>query len=97
MHDFHTDLEYSLDKSDDNDIDAVYRKAFPNLTNIEVVTDLEQQKKGIDKLLIFDSGKVILIDEKRRRRDYGDILLEEYSDFDRKKRAGYHGKNTRTT
>lgn len=76
---FETDLGYSLEKNYDEQINKYYYTLFPELKRIEIVTDIELQKKGIDKVLIMKSGKKILIDEKKRRKDYGDILLEEYS------------------
>jgi hypothetical protein len=76
-------------------INAQYYQIFPHLDKIEIVIDKEQQKKGIDKFLILKSGKRISIDEKIRRKDYGDILLEEYSDFDRKV-AGWLNKDKYT-
>jgi hypothetical protein len=94
MNDWPTDLEYSLDKVGDQFIDEIYYKAFPHLTGIEVVSDLELQKKGVDKILDL-SGKKVLVDEKRRRKDYGDILLEEYSNFERKT-TGWLGRTKYT-
>lgn len=95
LNDFPTDLEFSLDKVGDDFIDNIYSKAFPHLERIEIVTDLETQKKGIDKYLVFDNGKKISVDEKRRRHDYGDILLEEYSNFERKT-IGWLGRSKHT-
>lgn len=82
--DFHNDLDFSLDASNEQFIDCAYKHLFPHIIEIQKVNDLKLQKQGIDKILITDSGKTILIDEKIRRRWYGDILLEEYSDFDNK-------------
>lgn len=80
--DFQHDLEFSLE---DELFNQMYYKKFPHLEQIEIVSDIEQQKKGIDKILHLEGGKTIFIDEKKRRKDYGDILIEEYSDFDNKK------------
>jgi len=82
--DFATDLQFSLDSRDDKSLNELYHKAFPHLKKIIIVDDLKMQKRGIDKILIMASGKEILVDEKKRRKDYGDILLEEYSNFEKK-------------
>lgn len=95
MNNFPADLSYSLDKTDDTFVDEVYKKAFPHLKEIRVVTDLETQKKGIDKILVFEGGNTVFVDEKRRRKDYGDILLEEYSNWERKT-VGWLGKTKYT-
>jgi hypothetical protein len=93
--DFQDDLEFSLDTSNEQFIDLVYKRLFPHISDIQKVTDLKLQKQGIDKIFITDSGKRILVDEKIRRKWYGDILLEEYSDYDRKV-VGWLGKEKYT-
>lgn len=85
MQDFKTDLDYSWEKEADSLANQAYRRFFPHLSTIEPVTDLETQKKGIDKILTFTSGNQVFIDEKKRRTDYGDILIEEYSNYKKKK------------
>lgn len=92
---FNLDLRYSLENRDTEGLDKFYFKVFPNLEKIENVEDLGLQKKGIDKILHFKNEKKILIDEKKRRKDYGDILLEEYSDYDNKK-VGWLGRTKHT-
>lgn len=84
INDFSKDLAYSLENNTDEEINAFYFRHFKNLEKIEIVSNEEMQKKGIDKILIFKSGKNVLIDEKKRRKDYGDILLEEYSNYELK-------------
>ena len=92
---FQTDLEYSLEANDDNYINSRYFVAFPHLIKVETNNDLELQYKGIDKILHFSSGHTYYIDEKKRRKDYGDILLEEYSNYETK-RIGWLAKNKYT-
>ena len=82
---FQMELAYSLEERGNEMFDKFYFRVFPHLKSIELVKDINLQKLGIDKILIFESNKRIFIDEKKRRKDYGDILLEEYSDFDNKK------------
>lgn len=83
MNDFRVDLQYSIDNRDSENLDAFYKKAFPLAEKIEFVTDMSTQKKGIDKIIHFKDGKQITIDEKKRRKDYGDILIELRSNTER--------------
>ena len=76
MNDFKTDLMYSMDLKDDSRLDAFYKKAFPLAVRVEFCEDMENQKKGIDKIIHFQNGSAVTVDEKKRRKDYGDILLE---------------------
>lgn len=83
MNYFEKDLDYSY--IDDKYLDSFYKSLFPHLTKIEFVTDLETQKKGIDKILHFENGGTVTIDEKKRRSEYNDILLEVWSVYEQKK------------
>lgn len=87
INNFNNDLNYSLDKREDDLLNRFYNKAFPNIERIEFVSDLSSQKRGIDKIIYFKSGKQVTIDEKKRRKDYGDILLEIWSVLENKKRG----------
>lgn len=63
----------------------VYRKAFPDLEAMACVrNDGWAQRGGIDRVLTLASGKTLTIDEKVRDKDWPDILLEYWSDRDRK-------------
>jgi len=95
IHDFQTDLEYSLKASENTMFHRFYFRVFPHLLRVETVRDELLQKQGVDKILHFEGHKTILIDEKKRRKDYGDILLEEYSDYDRRK-PGWLSKDKHT-
>jgi len=79
MNDFKLDLAYSLEERDNEIFDNFYRRLFPTLINIRFISDLAVQKQGIDKILILKDGREITVDEKKRRKDYGDILLELWS------------------
>ena len=81
--DFHADLRYSLENRDDETLNAFYKKAFPLSTRVEFCEDLALQKKGIDKIVHFENGNTVTVDEKKRRKDYGDILLELRSNKER--------------
>ena len=64
-----------------------YRRVFSDLVRIELVEDLKLQRLGIDKLLHMGNGQRIAIDEKKRRTDYGDILLELWSVYEKGKKG----------
>ena len=87
MNDFVTDLQYSFEESDNEIFDNFYKRIFPSITQIEVCTDLNIQKTGIDKIIHFASGNTFTIDEKKRRKDYNDIAIELWSDYDKQKRG----------
>ncbi len=75
VHVFEEDLEKSNEKVDW--LEQLYRQIFPNMSFIErYPNDMKKQKQGIDLELFLNNGHVIKMDEKRRNRDYGDILLE---------------------
>lgn len=84
FNDFNINLQYSIDNNDDKILSDLYYRVFPLLKSIEIVSDIELQKKGIDKILHFFNGKKLFIDEKKRRKNYNDILIEEYSVFENK-------------
>ena len=87
--DFDTDLQYSLDSQEDILFDNFYRRVFPQLKSIEFVKELTLQKKGFDKIIELESGKKFYIDEKKRRKDWGDILLEIWSNKEMKKKGWF--------
>ncbi len=95
MNVFQQDLVYSYEANSDKSINNAYFKAFPHLVRIEVVESLPLQMRGIDKILHFSEGNSVNVDEKKRRKDYGDILLEEYSNW-QTKRVGWLGKTKYT-
>jgi len=80
IHDFKEQLSYSETASDEPFWDAIYRKAFPNMVNHMLCNgDTQSQRMGIDRLIMLASGKVLTIDEKKRKEEYSDILLEYVS------------------
>lgn len=99
VNNFKQDLTWSLDERESEMFDKFYYRAFPNLETIEITNDREDQRVGIDKYLLLSNGKRISIDEKKRRKDYGDILIEEYSVIPKdgsKKVVGWIGKHKHT-
>lgn len=88
VHDFAERLAFSHAQADAPFWLEVYRKAFPNLVStVSVRNDGWAQRGGIDRVVTLDSGRTIPIDEKVREEDWPDILLEYWSDRDRKIRG----------
>lgn len=83
VRDFRTDNQYSLEASEETFWLAVYRKAFSNLLRYELCTDIARQRQGIDRVLFLSNGRTLYIDEKKRAREYPDILLEYTSAAER--------------
>lgn len=74
---FRRDLAYSQRMGDAEFWDKIYRKAFPNLVNhMSCDGDFASQRMGIDRIIMLGNGQTLKIDEKKRRQDYSDILLE---------------------
>jgi hypothetical protein len=92
VNDFKRDLSYSLEQREEKFWKAVYYKAFPNLTDMRICHDLDRQRKGVDRLVTLSSGDIIAIDEKKRRKQYTDILLE-YISVDRNNAPGWIEKD----
>jgi len=91
MHDFAESLKASHAASDLPIWEEVYRQAFPSFAGmIDHRQDGEHQRAGIDRSVILQNSKQILIDEKVRGRNkktgmvYGDIALEYWSNFQAK-------------
>lgn len=80
VHNFEESLALSLRLNEESDWVAFYKRIWPDATLIVRVDKYsEMQKQGIDRMVWLPSGKQILIDEKCRDKDYGDILLETVS------------------
>jgi len=65
---------------------AVYQKAF-GVQNVLAAVSVRQdgwaQRAGIDRIITLKCGRVIRVDEKVRKKDWPDILLERWSDESR--------------
>lgn len=84
-HDFQKSLAKSHAQADAAWWRDVYRKAFPNLESMVCVRDDGwAQRGGIDRVLTLSSARTVRVDEKVREQDWPDILLEYWSDKDRK-------------
>jgi len=84
MHDFDRSLAASHKASDLPIWEQIYRRAFADfLCMADHRKDGEHQRAGIDRSLILENSKQILVDEKARFRDFGDIALEYISNTTR--------------
>ena len=85
LHSFARSLAQAQASADLPFWEQIYRQAFPTFATMYAVRrDGWAQRGGIDRLVILESGKTLWIEEKLREKDYADILLEYYSDRDRK-------------
>ena len=77
QHNFKESLNWS--KSVNNQLPwlDVYKKAFPDYANShEIESNCQAQHMGIDRVISLKTGKTIYVDEKIRKKYYGDIALE---------------------
>jgi hypothetical protein len=81
---FYKDLEYS---HKDELLNEFYRSRGFN--KIETITNQQLQNKGIDKI-IWRDGKRYTVDEKKRRIDYGDFLIETVKNVEKNKLGWIH-------
>ena len=80
VHDFHDSLAASHKASDLPIWEEIYRKSFPDfLAMVDHRQDGEHQRAGIDRSVILENSKQILIDEKIRWKPYPDIAVEYLS------------------
>lgn len=79
------DFDDSLKISDSEEIEKilkeVYLKYFPNMVGMikNESKKSNSQEKGVDRIIYLDNLKTITIDEKIRKDDYADFLLEYVS------------------
>jgi hypothetical protein len=63
----------------------IYRQAFPRLmTAVSVREDGWAQRGGIDRVLTLQCGRTYTVDEKVRTENWPDILLEQWSDEEKR-------------
>ena len=85
MHTFSESLKLSQEQADPPWWDEVYMRAFPSIAEtICVRSDGWAQRGGIDRVIVLKSGKTLNVDEKVRAIDYEDILLEYWSNKQRR-------------
>lgn len=96
VNDYITDIEFANNPDLVLVLNEYYKASFKNLIRVVRTTDKQEQYDGIDvKLFFSDCKDPTFIDEKIRRKDYGDILLEEYSNW-QDKTPGWLEKRKRT-
>ena len=89
VHDFKERLQFSEQASHEGFWGNVYKKAFPDLEfAILCAKDGQGQRLGIDRIFYLKSGKILSIDEKKREKEYPDILLE-YISVDNQNKPGW--------
>ena len=80
QHTFNESLARSHEASDLPIWEQIYKASFPNyLTMVDHRQDGEHQRAGIDRSVILENSKQLLIDEKIRWKDYPDIAVEYLS------------------
>lgn len=80
VHDFSDSLAASHRASDLSIWEEIYRKSFPDfLAMVDHRQDGEHQRAGIDRSVILQNSKQLLIDEKIRWKPYPDIAVEYLS------------------
>jgi hypothetical protein len=81
IHNFQESLADSHAYADAPWWEDVYRSAFPGVRSmVSVRDDGWAQRGGIDRLITLSCGRIIPVDEKIRKEDWPDILLERWSD-----------------
>ncbi len=76
-HAFMSSLDFSQAAAVEAWWDAIYQATFPDLLQIvRNRADNVGQRAGFDAMLVLTSGRSLLLDEKTRKLDYGDIALE---------------------
>lgn len=77
IHDFKERLAWSQSFADEPFWEACYALAFPDMVGcFACPKDSESQRKGVDRLIHLSNGRTLYVDEKKRGKEYGDILLE---------------------
>lgn len=62
-----------------------WQRAFPDTIRQEVVRGkCDLQYAGVDRILHLPLGKQIWVEEKTRTVDWGDFLVEEFSNYERR-------------
>lgn len=77
MNDFIQDLKWANDEKLTPFWEAIYYEFFPDVLSISgTIESMDLQKMGVDRVVHLENGKRFLIDEKIRKSDWPDILLE---------------------
>jgi hypothetical protein len=78
VNDFHEDLDFSHQSTVEDEfwVEAYQRFFVDYQESMTIDRACAAQYRGVDRVVALSSGKTVRIDEKTRRDDYGDILLE---------------------
>ena len=80
IHGFYTELNYSSLPEDEDFWKAAYKKQWPYMQGLKSFTEnMKAQRLGVDRVIYLPFGGKLRFDEKKRRRDWGDVLLEYIS------------------
>lgn len=91
--DFNTDLKFSIESSSELFWQSIYSIAFPDMIcQMPNIENSQSQHLGVDRIIHLKSGRTLYIDEKKRRDDWGDILLEYKSNSNNYKNDGWMNK-----
>ena len=94
INDFHEDLEFSEEASEEPFWQKIYQKAFSDLVFANpTVGKMQGQFLGIDRVVYLKSGKIVFIDEKKRREVWSDIALEYKSNSNKSINDGWMNKD----
>ena len=102
MNDFRTDLQFSHSMENAAWWDTVYQKAFGPfmISHHRLTHDGWHQRAGVDRVILCRDSTIYHIDEKVRRQDWPDILLEIdaewYGDGDTRNKKGWAIKDAKT-
>jgi hypothetical protein len=98
IHNFQEQLAYSSELSEEAAWVDFYRRLWPDMIHAFRIDKFSRlQQWGVDREILLQNGKRFSVDEKKRKKDYGDILLEVCSvadyDWERKQviRCRKHG------
>jgi hypothetical protein len=85
IHNFKDSLAMSHRHADETWWKQVYERAFPTLRSaVDIRDDGWAQRGGIDRVLTLDCGRVYRVDEKVRKEDWPDVLIEYWSNHGKK-------------
>lgn len=91
IHDFAASLAWSQNWSEAPWWEPLYREAFPTMVGMRTIKrDGWAQRGAIDRLVDLRDGTRMKIDEKVREKHRDDILLETWSDKQRKTKGWAH-------
>ena len=83
VHCFQSELDFSHKAQRRDFMRGVYEHFFPGAAVVYHDKDGPWQRGGIDATVILPTSVTFTVDEKTRRGNWQDILLEEWSDYER--------------